>query len=392
MKGRNERYNAGLAMLIVSVLSYLLVGHARVAQAAAQCEIPELSWENTEANDPLVAPGTRISFSSRCVGASETPFKVQVADGAGNKMFLLRGLATGSGDLASATNILIPVRGAQLCVTVGGAEVCKQITLGPGPDTNTPPRASFESACTALTCNFSDRSSDPDVGGSIQSHAWDFDGDGTVDSTEKNPSHSYQLAATYDVRLTVTDDQGTTTSTTRAIAVNSPPNAAFQIACDDLVCTFSDTSTDQGGSLTGWAWDVDGDGSTDSHDRAVTHSYPAGGTYEVGLTVTDDAGATGSTSRSVTVLSPLAIETTSLPSAKKKVAYSAKLEASGGSSAYLWSLTSGALPAGLSLGVDGILSGTPRTPGSYSVVVQVSDQQQPEEAASRTFTILVAPH
>ena len=37
---------------------------------------------------------------------------------------------------------------------------------------------------------------------------WDFDGDGTVDSTQQNPSHEYAVAGTYDVSLTVSNGLG----------------------------------------------------------------------------------------------------------------------------------------------------------------------------------------
>jgi PKD repeat protein len=50
-------------------------------------------------------------------------------------------------------------------------------------------------------------SSDPD--GTITAYAWDLDGDGAFDdSTAQSPSHTYSTAATYTVRLQVTDDDG----------------------------------------------------------------------------------------------------------------------------------------------------------------------------------------
>ena len=57
------------------------------------------------------------------------------------------------------------------------------------------------------------------------------------------------------------------------------------------------------------------------------------------------------------------------------IAYSQTLEASGGSGTYTtWSITSGALPDGLSLGsLDGIISGTPTVANEYYFTVQVTD-------------------
>jgi serine protease len=84
--------------------------------------------------------------------------------------------------------------------------------------------------------------------------------------------------------------------------VNNPPTASFTYSCTDLTCTFADTSTDSDGSVVDWSWDF-GDGNTATAQHA-THTYASGGTRTVTLTVTDDGGATGSTSQSVTATAP----------------------------------------------------------------------------------------
>lgn len=175
---------------------------------------------------------------------------------------------------------------------------------------------------------------------------------------------------------------------------NKPPNASFDTNCVDLTCKFTDTSRDPDadGSIRAWTWDFgDGESISKEEPNDPTHSYSAAGDYEVLLTVTDNRGATDSTTRSVTVYAPLTIDTTSLPAAKKKVAYSTNLEASGGKPSYSWSVASGTLPKGLSLASDGALSGTPKTPGTYSFTVQVVDAQEPSKSASRTLTLQVTP-
>ena len=51
-----------------------------------------------------------------------------------------------------------------------------------------------------LTVQFSDRSA-----GNVTSWAWDFDNDGTVDSTDQHPSHVFTTTGSFDVKLTVSD-------------------------------------------------------------------------------------------------------------------------------------------------------------------------------------------
>ena len=76
---------------------------------------------------------------------------------------------------------------------------------------------------------------------------------------------------------------------------NVAPAAAFGSACVALACTFTDSSTDADGRLAAYRWSF-GDGSEDATTRDAVHAYAASGDYTVALRVTDDSGATDSTS------------------------------------------------------------------------------------------------
>ena len=84
--------------------------------------------------------------------------------------------------------------------------------------------------------------------------------------------------------------------------VNNPPTASFTNGCTDLSCTFTDASTDSDGIVSAWSWNF-GDGAT-AATQNTSHTYAAAGTYPVTLTVTDNGGASGTTTRSITVTSP----------------------------------------------------------------------------------------
>src|SRR5256885_557322 len=81
----------------------------------------------------------------------------------------------------------------------------------------------------------------------------------------------------------------------------------------------------------------------------------------------------------------LQITTGSLPSATEGTAYSATLAASGGGS-LSWTVSAGSLPAGLRLGSNGGLSGTPTSAGSYTFTVRVDGGGR---STSKQFDLVV---
>ncbi len=83
---------------------------------------------------------------------------------------------------------------------------------------------------------------------------------------------------------------------------NEPPVAAFTSSCSGLTCSFTSTSSDSDGSIVAYNWTF-GDSGT-STLRDPSHTYGSAGTYAVTLTVTDNQGATGSVSDTVSVSPP----------------------------------------------------------------------------------------
>ncbi|HHQ14788.1 MAG TPA: hypothetical protein ENK16_07140, partial [Chromatiales bacterium] len=73
-------------------------------------------------------------------------------------------------------------------------------------------------------------------------------------------------------------------------------------------------------------------------------------------------------------LPPLTIDPVSLPDAYWNEAYPPQtLTATGGQPPYSWTLVAGALPAGMTLSPDGVISGTPTIVTTASFTVQVTD-------------------
>ena len=117
-------------------------------------------------------------------------------------------------------------------------------------------------------------------------------------------------------------------------------------------------------------------------------------TSGTGATLTENASGVASVF-TIGFMSPagaLTIATSSLPSGQVGTAYSATLAASGGTTPYNWSLTSGTLPAGLSLNTaTGVISGTPTaTANGISLTFTVTDSSSPTQSKSVTLSLTIS--
>ncbi len=253
---------------------------------------------------------------------------------------------------------------------------------------NQPPTAAFTPSCTNLDCSF-DGSASADPDGTIASYAWDF-GDGST-GTGAKPAHSYAAAGTYPVTLTVTDNQGATSTANHSVTVTAPvpanqaPTAAFTPACTNLSCSFDGSaSADPDGTIASYAWDF-GDGSTGTGAKPA-HSYAAAGTYPVMLTVTDNQGATGSVSHSVTVTvpvnqAPTAAFTPTCSNLSCSFDGSASADPDGTIASYAWDFGDGSTGTGAKPAHSYAAAGT------YPVMLTVTDNQGATGTTSQPVTV-----
>ncbi|MGF3496213.1 MAG: DUF3344 domain-containing protein [Methanolinea tarda] len=122
-----------------------------------------------------------------------------------------------------------------------------------------------------LTVHFTDAST-----GVVTGWAWDFDNNGTVDSTEKNPVYTYTTPGTYTVKLTVTgpdysDDEvkaNYISVGTPTITVNvAPDTISFgQMAIGDNTNSTQVAVTTEGGT----AWSVSASANNDGYMKDGT--------------------------------------------------------------------------------------------------------------------------
>jgi PKD repeat protein len=158
--------------------------------------------------------------------------------------------------------------------------------------------------------------------GSITEYEWDTDGDGNYGElfggakSGQTTTISFDSAGTYTIGLRVTDDQGNTDTITKTITVENPaPTAEFTYSPsdpnpDDTITLDASSSSDLDGSITSYEWDTDGDGNYGElfggakSGQTTTISFDSGGTYTVGLKVTDNGGKTDTITKTITVENP----------------------------------------------------------------------------------------
>ncbi len=144
-----------------------------------------------------------------------------------------------------------------------------------------------------------------DLSENAVSWSWDFESDGNIDSTDKNPVHTYTIPGKYTAKLTVSNENGTASKTLEVIVLEAQkeekvyPVADFSISVTSGYAPLSVQFTDLSKNTTSRNWDF-GDGAT-STDQNPVYIYSTAGTYTVSLAATNENG-TASKTATVTVM------------------------------------------------------------------------------------------
>jgi PKD repeat protein len=261
---------------------------------------------------------------------------------------------------------------------------------------NEPPVSSFVASATNVYKNdiiHLNASASYDLDGSIVSYSWSF-GDGT-NGAGITVDHSYANAGNYTVSLNVTDNDGSVASTSTIVTVlNQPPIANFTaslatVYTGDVVSFNASSSYDPDGSIINYLWTF-GDG-TNATGLTAAHSYSDNGTYVVTLNVTDNDGATATTTASVTVLnrspvasfvqSPATVFTGDVTTFDASTSY----DPDGTITSYLWTFGDG------TNGTGAIVTHTYAENGTYNVTLTVTDNDGSTASSFSTRTVLDRP-
>lgn len=124
-------------------------------------------------------------------------------------------------------------------------------------------------------------------------------------------------------------------------------------------------------------------------------TYTAPGNIAAVETVTLEATSVANTNitKEVTINIQVAMmfTTMTLPGGENGVPYSEKLAVTGGVTPLVFTVASGSLPAGLSLGTNGVIAGTPSSSGTSSFTVQVADAAIPPATLTELLSITITP-
>lgn len=274
----------------------------------------------------------------------------------------------------------------------GGVSTATRVVTveAPPPTVNETPIASISASATSgsapLSVSFSgSSSSDPD--GYIVKYAWNF-GDG-MNATGRYVSHTFGTGV-YLVTLTVTDNGGATSKSSRTITTtNQLPTARISASPTSgpapLLVAFDGTgSSDPNGSIVSYSWNF-GDGSTATGGNAL-HTFKSG-TYTVTLTVKDNNGATSQTSMSVTATNqlPTAVISTDITSGTAPLAVvfdgNSSSDPDGSIVTYAWNFGDGMQAVGKTVNHTFLASGV------YTVTLKVTDDQGAVSSASTHITV-----
>jgi len=183
-----------------------------------------------------------------------------------------------------------------------------------------------------------------------------------------------------------TASSGSSSNNPPAVTVTVSPSTATVVSAGTLQFTALVMNTSN--SAVTWSAST---GTISSSGLYQAPSVTASTKATITATSVDDTAKSGTASVTITAGSsspgPLSIATKSLPPATAGTAYASPLSAAGGKAPYNWSLASGTLPTGITVGSSGSLAGTTSQTGQFTFTVQVTDSSSPQQTATQSLTL-----
>ncbi|MGF9565512.1 IPT/TIG domain-containing protein [Neorhizobium sp. BT27B] len=189
----------------------------------------------------------------------------------------------------------------------------------------------------------------------------------------------YGATGTAIYNLTITEQPPIANSFTAVVPINSSGNTITPNLAGGSAASLDVSSQPANGST-----------SVNGLTLSYTPNPGFSGNDSFDYTATNGGGTSAPATVTVTVVNPtltLAPATGALPAAIVGTAYSQTITTSGGTGTYAYTVTAGALPAGLSLSASGVIAGTPTAVASASFTITSTDTAPAFGLASYTLTV-----
>ncbi len=201
---------------------------------------------------------------------------------------------------------------------------------------------------------------------------------------------------TFNFTIQVVDANGSTVTKAFALTINNALaiSSTSPLAQGTATKSYSQTLTAVGGTPS-YTWSLTSGalpaGITLSSGGVVSGTTSATGTFNFTATVTDSIAATASKTFALTINAAPSIQTTSLPGGNINAPYSQTLTATGGTSPLTWTVSAGALPAGVTLSTSGVVGGTPTASGTFNFTALLTDGAGATASKALALVISNAP-
>ena len=196
-------------------------------------------------------------------------------------------------------------------------------------------------------------------------------------------------AGTFNLTVTATDSSTPRQSVSKTLTLTIAPALTIVTATlpDGVVSqTYPGVTLQALGGVSPYGWSAPSlPAGLNLSGAVLGGTATSAGTFDVTITATDSSSPPHSVSRTLTltIAAALTIAIGSLPDGVINQTYSAfPLQAQGGRAPYTWSASG--LP-GLGLTAGGVLSGIPRSIGTFNITVAVTDSSSPPLTTSRTL-------
>jgi hypothetical protein len=348
----------------------------------------------TTASLPLGEVGVPYPSTTLAATGGTAPYKWAITSGA-----LPAGMTFSSGTISgtptAAANSTITFQVTDANSQTGSASLTLTVTAG-GPTITTPATLPNGEATAPYSQSLA-------ASGATPPYTWTVISGSLPAGLSLNPGGVISGVPTttggYNFTVQVADSVNRKATQNFSLTVIAAPTITTSATLPqaEVGAAYSQTLIATGGSNAGYKWSMTAGsllaGLSLSTGGILSGTSTAAALGVSGFTVqvTDSANGTATLVMSITIIAGPTITTApTLSSGTLGVVYgTVTLAAAGGTPPYIWSITTGSLPAGLSLsGGTGAIGGTPTASGTPKFTVQVSDAKG--VIATKQFSITIA--